>query len=289
MANIDLITGFLGAGKTTFIRKYAAYLKSKGEKIAVIENEYGSKGIDSQILMADGIVTDELYGGCICCTLKIGFHDMLLRLSKDYDRVIVEPSGVYDISQFYSVMSGTAMEGKCSVGNVICIVDPYSLSDMDDFSRDMLRRQVRSSGAVIFSMNDGADYECIAGYKKALSESLNIESFNVIGYTDLDSAYKVGKGSILFDAETSHSGRYLSTTVKPEPCDPESIKRRIEVLFMTDCVGEVLRVKGVWNGYIINAISGKTDIERTEGSDGLNIIGINIKRKEIMKILNGQN
>ena len=101
MANIDLITGFLGAGKTTFIRKYAEYLDSIGVTCIVIENEYGSTGIDSRILQADGITTDELFGGCICCTLKVGFHDMLYTLSDKVDRIIVEPSGVYDVSQFF--------------------------------------------------------------------------------------------------------------------------------------------------------------------------------------------
>ncbi|MBQ4561004.1 MAG: hypothetical protein IJA55_01580 [Clostridia bacterium] len=277
MANIDLITGFLGAGKTTFIRKYAQYLNSIGESYVVIENEYGNKGIDSMILEADGITTDELYGGCICCTLKVGFHDMLMSFADKVDRVIVEPSGVYDISQFYTVMSSESLNGKCEIGNVICVVDPTKLNVLDSLSLDMLHRQVVSSGAIVFSMDDDDRYI------PTLNKLIGVSS-NVVRYNDMQTLYKCGYKKTDLTAETTHTAEYLSTLVKPSPCD--DIKKRIETLFATSEAGRILRVKGFWNGFLVNAVEGHIEVYKCSGDEGLNIIGLGISRKIITEVLN---
>ena len=277
MANIDLITGFLGAGKTTFIRKYAAYLDSIGVSYAVIENEYGTNGVDSRILQADGITTDELFGGCICCTLKVGFHDMLLSLSDKVDRIIVEPSGVYDISQFFAVMSSTELKKKASIGNIICIVDPTGLNKLDKLSVEILKRQVISAGAVIFSMEDDRSYLTL------LKSVLGVDG-NYIKYNDYNKLYSCGYKNVELNAEISHSAEYLSATVKPLACD--NIEQKISELFSTDNIGRILRVKGFWNGYLVNAIDGHIEIIKCDGEDGLNVIGIGISRKKILEVLN---
>ncbi len=277
MANIDLITGFLGAGKTTFIRKYAKYLDSIGESYVVIENEYGSKGVDSQILHADGITTGELFGGCICCTLKVGFHDMLLSLWDKVDRVIVEPSGVYDISQFYTVMSSEALKGKCRIGNVVCIVDPTRLDSLDELSVEILKRQILSSGTVVFSMDDDERY--IPKLNKIIGVNAEITPYN-----DLSVIHRCGFKNIGFSAELTHSAKYLSTVIRPLPC--EDIKNRLEKLFSSSGVGEILRIKGFWNGYLVNAIEGHIEISKCDGDEGLNIIGLGISRKKILEVLN---
>lgn len=282
MANIDLITGFLGAGKTTFIGKYAKYLTSKRQSFAVIENEYGTKGIDSRILQSSGIKTEELYGGCICCTLKVGFHDMIFNLSDRYDRIIVEPSGVYDISQFYAVMSSPELKGKCNVGNVICVVDPTSLDELDEFSTDMLKKQIEASGCVVLSMDQQKEdhfdkFEKVIGYKP-----------NIIDYNDFEALYNIGGGNSQICSELSHSAVYLSTTVKPKPCNADKIKNRISALYNDKTVGNILRIKGVWNGYLVNSVHNNTEIYQCDDPDSLNIIGVDIKRKRILEILNNE-
>lgn len=279
MANIDLITGFLGAGKTTFIRKYAKYLDFIGESYVVIENEYGSKGIDSQILKADGITTKELFGGCICCTLKVGFHDMLLALSDKVDRIIVEPSGVYDISQFFAVMSSDALRKNCNIGNVICVVDPTNLSKLDDLSVEILRHQVQASGTVIFSMSEDECY--IPKFKELVGGD-----FRITGYDDLASIYNCGYNKSDFAAELTHSAEYLSTFIKPLPC--EDMMKRLQKLFSTAEAGRILRIKGFWNGYLINAIDGHIEINKCDGEEGLNVIGLNISRRKIKEVLNDE-
>ncbi|MBE6686404.1 MAG: hypothetical protein E7591_04140 [Ruminococcaceae bacterium] len=289
MANIDLITGFLGAGKTTFIRKYAEYLRRIGESFAVIENEYGNKGIDSRILAAEGIHTDELFGGCICCTLKVGFHDMLLELSEHFDRIIVEPSGVYDISQFYSVMASPELKGKCHIGNVICVVDPFSLDGLDGFSESMLQKQIFASGAVVFSMNDMQTDAELEEYIKKADEKLTLGGFDVCKYGDMDSIYKAGHGFNSLGSETTHSARYLSTLIKPPFCSADEIKRRIDRIFNSFECGEVLRIKGIWGEYLVNCVKGRYEIYPESAENGINIIGLNISRKNIKNIINGEN
>ena len=287
MVNIDLITGFLGAGKTTFIKKYAEYLRFKGESFAVIENEYGTKGIDSRILAAEGIHADELFGGCICCTLKVGFHDMLLELSDHFDRIIVEPSGVYDISQFYSVISSSEMKGKCQIGGIICVVDPFSVSKLDDFSREMLKDQIMASGSVIFSMDDDAGEVTVKNYRDLVCNQLGIGEFNISVYDDFQYLSRCGSSNYIPDAEQTHSARYLSTTIKLEPCSADEIKCRIDRLYNNGECGTVLRIKGVWGGYMINSVSSHLNMVQCDDEEGLNIIGLDLNRKKIREILKG--
>ena len=99
MTQIDIISGFLGAGKTTFIRKMLeeAY---KGETVVLIDNEYGEVGIDGGFLKDAGIEITEMNSGCICCTLVGDFQTSLKEVIDKYspDRVIIEPSGVGKLS-----------------------------------------------------------------------------------------------------------------------------------------------------------------------------------------------
>lgn len=286
MANIDLITGFLGAGKTTFIGKYFKYLTQKGERVAVIENEYGNKGIDSMILRSHGVDTEELFGGCLCCTLKVGFHDMILRLAGHYDRIIVEPSGVYDISQFYAVASSPELKGKCSIGNVICIVDPNMLDTADDFSRSMLSEQIKASGCVLFSMNDNACRSKVKEYAEACSRILDITDFKYFCYNDLDSVYNCGASLYHGMSESTHSAKYLSTMIKCGECSKDEMTERLKRLFLDPGCGKVLRVKGVWNKTMINCIAASFEYKYCDAEEGINVIGLSLNRKRIKEILN---
>lgn len=98
MIKIDIISGFLGAGKTTLIKKLLAELSS--ETIVVIENEFGEISIDSSVLRGSGVEIREINSGCICCSLVGDFRIALKDILKRYhpDRVIIEPSGVGKLS-----------------------------------------------------------------------------------------------------------------------------------------------------------------------------------------------
>lgn len=99
-AKIDIISGFLGAGKTTLMKKLLAS-KSPSEKTVIIENEFGSVGIDGRLLKETGISVREINSGCICCTLAGDFSAALKDVIRKYepDRVMIEPSGVGKLSE----------------------------------------------------------------------------------------------------------------------------------------------------------------------------------------------
>lgn len=99
MTKVDIISGFLGAGKTTFIKQLIDQVFT-GEKLVLIENEFGEIGIDGGFLKDAGIEITEMNSGCICCTLVGDFSKALKKVIEEYqpDRVIIEPSGVGKLS-----------------------------------------------------------------------------------------------------------------------------------------------------------------------------------------------
>ena len=106
MTKIDIFSGFLGAGKTTLIKKLLSEAY-KGEKIVLIENEFGEIGIDGGFLQDAGITVNEMNSGCICCSLVGDFSKALEKVIKEYspDRIIIEPSGVGKLSDVRSAVS----------------------------------------------------------------------------------------------------------------------------------------------------------------------------------------
>lgn len=112
MTKVNIISGFLGAGKTTLIKKLLAGGGFGGEKLVLLENEYGEVGVDGAFMKNTGIQITELNSGCICCTLAGDFHDALIDLIDKYhpDRVIIEPSGVGKLSEVRNVIAGLARE-----------------------------------------------------------------------------------------------------------------------------------------------------------------------------------
>ena len=101
MVKIDLITGFLGSGKTTFIKKYAKYLIDQGENIGILENDYGAVNVDMMLLKdleGENCELEMIAGGCDADCHKRRFRTKLIAMGMcGYDRVIVEPSGIYDV------------------------------------------------------------------------------------------------------------------------------------------------------------------------------------------------
>ena len=105
MVKIDLITGFLGAGKTTFIKEYASYLLRQGLNIGILENDFGAVNVDMMLLQelqGEKCELEMISGGCDKETHRRRFKTKLISMAMcGYDRVIVEPSGIYDVDEFF--------------------------------------------------------------------------------------------------------------------------------------------------------------------------------------------
>ena len=120
MIKVDVVSGFLGAGKTTLITKLLSGL-DKNEKVAIIENEFGEIGIDGAFLKNSGIEIKEINSGCICCSLVGNFAESLKELVEKYspNRIIIEPSGVGKLSDVVKAINGAGIDVKV---NIICTV-----------------------------------------------------------------------------------------------------------------------------------------------------------------------
>ena len=141
MVKIDLITGFLGSGKTTFIKKYAQYLMSQGFHIGILENDYGAVNVDMMLLKdleGENCELEMIAGGCDADCHRRRFRTKLIAMGMcGYDRVIVEPSGIYDVDEFFDVLRDDPIDRWYEIGNVITVVDAKleeKLSDEADLS-----------------------------------------------------------------------------------------------------------------------------------------------------------
>ena len=123
MTKIDIYSGFLGAGKTTLIKKLVAEAY-KGQKIVIIENEFGEIGIDGGFLKEAGVEIREMNSGCICCSLTGDFKEALKMVLADYapDRIIIEPSGVGKLSEVAAAVMAAGAE-NFELGGLTTVVD----------------------------------------------------------------------------------------------------------------------------------------------------------------------
>ena len=124
MAKVDIVSGFLGAGKTTFIKQLIDQV-FKGEKLVLIENEFGEIGIDGGFLKDAGVEITEMNSGCICCTLVGDFSEALKKVMKELapDRVIIEPSGVGKLSDVVKAVEGVEDKADIEIGSAVTVVD----------------------------------------------------------------------------------------------------------------------------------------------------------------------
>ena len=159
MTRIDIFSGFLGAGKTTLIRKLIAE-GYKGEKLVLIENEFGEIAIDGGFLQDAGVEITEMNSGCICCTLVGDFTKALRKVMDDYapDRIIIEPSGVGKLSDVAAAVG--RVEGA-QIGSKVTVVDAGKarmyMRNFGEFFDD----QVRSADLIVMSRTDTAKPEKI--------------------------------------------------------------------------------------------------------------------------------
>lgn len=120
MIKVDLITGFLGAGKTTFIKKYAKYMMDCGYHICILENDYGAVNVDMMMLQdleSDRCELEMVSGGCDPDCHKRRFKTKLISMGMcGYDRVLIEPSGIFDVDDPFSIHSSIAAATACTSG-----------------------------------------------------------------------------------------------------------------------------------------------------------------------------
>ena len=159
---IDIFSGFLGSGKTTLIKKLIAEAYC-GEKVVLIENEFGEIGIDGGFLKESGINITEMNSGCICCSLVGDFADALKKVTKQYspDRIIIEPSGVGKLSDVTKAVIGANIEGA-TINSCTTVVDANKCKMYMKNFGEFFINQVENASCIVLSHTDVAKEEKIA-------------------------------------------------------------------------------------------------------------------------------
>ena len=157
---IDVISGFLGAGKTTFIKRLLA-TSLKDEKVVLIENEYGEVSVDTDLLKDSSIEIKELSQGCICCSLVGDFSKSLNEVINKYnpDRVLIEPSGVGKLSDIVKAIKSANLGDK--INSLVCLVDAKKAKMYDKNFGEFFVDQIESAHTVILSRTDISKEETI--------------------------------------------------------------------------------------------------------------------------------
>ena len=158
MTEIDIISGFLGAGKTTFIKKLLQEAIS-GEQVVLIENEFGEIGIDGGFLKDSGIEIREMNSGCICCSLVGDFGKSLSEVLTKYkpDRIIIEPSGVGKLSDVMKAVIDVSADMDVALNSAVTIVDAAKCKMYMKNFGEFFNNQIENAGTVVLSRTDITD------------------------------------------------------------------------------------------------------------------------------------
>ena len=159
MTKIDIYSGFLGAGKTTLIKKMIAEAYC-GEKLVLIENEFGEIGIDGGFLQEAGINITEMNSGCICCSLVGDFGKALTQVINDYapDRIVIEPSGVGKLSDVIAAVEKVT-NADVTLGNTVAVVDAGKVKVYMKNFGEFYNNQIETAATIILSRTDSISQE----------------------------------------------------------------------------------------------------------------------------------
>ena len=308
MVKADLITGFLGSGKTTFIRKYVSYLLDQGEKIGILENDYGAINVDMMLLSdlkSDRLGLEMVAGGCDHdCHIRRFRTKLITMAMLGYTRVIIEPSGIFDVDEFFDIMHEDPLYDRYEIGNVITIVKPEFGEEYSEGMDYLLASQIAQAGCVVLSHADEVDENAIrdtvAHMNRALARIRCDRTFsleeNVIAkpwdsFTPADYERLAGcrYQEIAFEKNFSMDDNpFQSMFFMNLDLPVDEVLGRVRQLFEDPGTGHVIRVKGFLkeekgDGWLeLNATARETNITRiSDGQEVLIVIGENLREEAV--------
>ena len=310
MPKIDLITGFLGSGKTTFLKKYAAYLISEGRKIGILENDHGAVNVDMMLLQdleGDQCELEMVSGGCDYDCHRRRFKTKLIAMGMSgYDRVLVEPSGVYDADEFFDVLHEEPLDGWYQIGNVITIVDAGLEEHLSEETEYLLAEQVSGAGIVVLSRVQEETPEAAAKVAAHLNQLMEkyrcrrrftdsgILAADWNDLTDADMERISSCGYLVEDMvklPVDRDNRFGSLYFMNLPIPEERLGKMAQELLGDRRFGKVFRVKGYGKSargewLQVNAAKDHIHIDVTKrGQEILIVIGEDLNENEIRSYL----
>lgn len=303
MVQVDLITGFLGSGKTTFIKKYAKYLIDQGLHIAILENDFGAINVDMMVLeeeLGDRCELEMVVGGGDLDCHRRRFKTKLISMGmRGFDRILVEPSGIYDVDEFFDVLHEEPLDKWYEIGNVIALVNSKLENSLSKQSDYLLGCQVADAGKIILSRSSEATEEeinnTITHLNNTMSlikckrrfnkedcldlETLNNDDFNSI----LHSGYElVGFIKMFFKKEEAFSTMFFMN----QAITKEELIHATQSIFNDSECGKVFRIKGFIpenNQWIeLNATKDQITTETiAKGQEIIIVIGESLNKEKI--------
>ena len=186
---IDIFSGFLGAGKTTLIKKLIRE-SFQGQQVVLIENEFGEIGIDGGFLQESGIKINELNAGCICCSLVGDFREALRQVVEQYhpDRILIEPSGVGKLSDVTRAVEAVAETLDVELSSFVTVADVNKvklyMKNFGEFYND----QIQNASCILLSRTRGADPDKVAAAVALLREKNSTATIVTTPWEDLTGA-----------------------------------------------------------------------------------------------------
>ena len=313
MVKADLITGFLGSGKTTFIIKYAKYLKSMGERIAILENDLGAVNVDALLLEDiedDACDVETVAGGCDHDCHVRRFRTKLIAMGmQGFDRVIVEPSGIYDVDEFFDVLHEEPLDRWYEIGNVIAILDIHMLENsLSREARYFIMSQASQAGILVLShvqeMEDPEredptafingimkEFGCDRRYER---EDVLDKDWRELTKKDFERIFSCGyclSDHIKLPLEDEHG--FSSLYFMNMSVSVVEMEKKAALMFQDRSLGEILRIKGFhfedgkW--YELNASrSGTTVKECKSGQEVWIVIGEDLDQEAIQRRMNAR-
>lgn len=304
MIKVDLITGFLGSGKTTFIKKYATYLINQGYKVGIIENDFGAVNVDMMLLQdlqSENCELEMVAGACDKDCHQRRFKTKLISMGmRQFDRVLVEPSGIFDVDEFFDILHEEPLTNWYEIGNVFAIVDSSLEKNLSKEASYLLASQVVSAGKVLLSKVDLTSQERINETIQLINQALTsfhgkeIEStrikikqwkdFEKEDYEELlESGYTNNTiEKLWFDQNEAFQSLYYMNN----HFNQEEFIEKIDTIFLDQECGHVMRVKGFYQKdnkwYEMNMTQeSKTIQEIPEGQDVIIVIGEELNKIKI--------
>ena len=311
MVKIDLITGFLGSGKTTFIKKYARYLLDQGLNIGILENDFGAVNVDMMLLKdleGDHCELEMVSGGCDADCHRRRFKTKLIAMGMcGYDRVIVEPSGIFDMDEFFDILREEPLDQWYEIGSVIAVVDAGLDCGQSEAADYLLASEAAGAGCIVLSKVKNVSAEQTEAVKAHLEQAMkkvgcrrslfgHIIASDWEQFTEEDYQRLMNCGyEPASYRKTDAAAAFDSLFFMNLELTAEELKERTARLFEEPGCGHILRVKG-----FVKAEGGRwlelnaTRREQTlavspDGQEVLIVIGEQLSKETIGRILKWKN
>ncbi|MCR5295643.1 MAG: GTPase (G3E family) [Lachnospiraceae bacterium] len=262
MIKIDLISGFLGSGKTTFLKKYADYWIRQGCRIGILENDFGAVNVDMMLLqdlLGENCDLEMIAGGCgYDCHIRRFRTKLISFAMQGMDRVLVEPSGIFDVDEFFDVLREEPLDAWYEIGSVLAIVDARLEEDLTEETEYLLASQIASAGKVLLSkVNEASEediHRTIAHMNGVMERFLCSRRFGndvlTADWKDLTDAElaEIGASGCRLEAhlklQTVKDNSFNSVYCFHVHLKADQLKAKVTSLFEDPSFGRVFRVKG---------------------------------------------